>query len=188
MEDNQNFCIRCGQILSDSDKFCPACGARVPGRSPEQVEAERQAVRDGMSRRLNWAVALMLIYGIPFLIIGVWMLVDLNGIVETFMSSPTYAGYIEYYGLSEAEIHDLFYWESIAYVIAGVCGIVSGILCYKRTGYWAAVLLCLVSMFTGAAGLFALFMGMFAFWIIITSRPVFTKYQGELEDALQEIR
>ena len=39
--DNQNFCTRCGHLLSDSARFCPECGARVPGRNPEQVEEEK---------------------------------------------------------------------------------------------------------------------------------------------------
>lgn len=186
MSDNQNFCVKCGQVLSESDKYCPACGARVPGRSPEQVEAEKQLIRDSMSSRLNWAVALMLIYSIPFIIIGIWIMADLNGIVDTIWTDPLYADYIDYYGLTQTEIHDLFYWASITYIISSICGIVSAVLCYKRIVYWGAVLLCLISMFTGAAGLFALFMGLFAFWIIITSRPIFSKYTDELDQFLEE--
>ena len=52
MEDNQNFCVQCGQYLAEDAKFCPSCGARVPGRNPDLVEQDRQAVRDVMKYRM----------------------------------------------------------------------------------------------------------------------------------------
>ena len=58
MEDNQNFCVQCGQYLAEDAKFCPSCGARVPGRNPDLVEQDRQAVRDVMKYRMYWAIAL----------------------------------------------------------------------------------------------------------------------------------
>ena len=54
--------------------------------------------------------------------------------------------------------------------------------------FWIAVILCIVSMFTGAMGLFALFMGMFAFWTILTSKLAFVEYQDQLEGELDKIQ
>ena len=54
--------------------------------------------------------------------------------------------------------------------------------------YWVALILCIVSMFTGAMGLFALFMGMFAFWTILTSRLAFNEYSEQFEDELSRIQ
>ena len=203
MEDNQNFCVQCGQILADDAKFCPACGARVPGRNPEQVEQERQAVRDVMKYRMYWAVALMLIYSIPFLIIGVYLAVDLDSIVNMLMTDPLYADYVDYYGWTYDQLHEVLYYASFAYILSSVCGIVSSVLCWKRTQYWVALILCIVSMFTGAMGLFALFMGMFAtgamglfalfmgmfaFWTILTSKLSFREYEDQLEGELNKIQ
>ena len=98
--DNQNFCVQCGELLAPEARFCPACGTRVPGRNPEQVEAEKQAVRDVMKARLNWAIALMLIYSIPFLIIGIYISVDLDGLANMIMTDPLYADFVDYYGLT----------------------------------------------------------------------------------------
>lgn len=186
--DNQNFCIQCGQFLAADAKFCPACGARVPGRNPEQVEAEKQEIRDVMKSRLNWAIALMLIYSIPFLIIGIYILVDLDGIVNMIMTDPLYADYVDYYGWTASQLTDVFQIAGYAYILSSFCGIVSSVLCWKRTKYWIAVILCIVSMFTGAMGLFALFMGMFAFWTILTSKLAFVEYQDQLEGELDKIQ
>ena len=188
MSDNQNFCVHCGQTLAVDAKFCPACGTRVPGRNQEQVMEERQAVRDVVKSRLNWAVALMLIYSIPFLIIGAYLLVDLDGIVNMIMTDPLYADYVDYYGWTYDQLHEVFQYAGYAYILSSVCGIISAVLCYRKTMYWVALILCIVSMFTGAMGLFALFMGMFAFWIILTSRLGFREYQDQFEEELNRIQ
>lgn len=188
MEDNQSFCTKCGTILSDGDKFCPSCGNRVPGRSPEQVEAEKNEIRSAMGRRLNWAVGIMLIYSIPLLILGIMILIDIDYMVDAIFNSPTYQSYIEYYGLTEADFHDALQIAGIMYIVSAVCGIGSSILCYKRTSYWIAIVLCLVSMFIGVAGFFVLFMGLFAFWIILTSKGCFSKYADQLDAELDKIQ
>lgn len=188
MEDNQNFCIHCGQTLAADAKFCPACGTRVPGRNQEQVEEERQAIRDVMRVRLNWAIALMLIYSVPFLIAGIYLAVDLDGIVNMLMTDPLYTDYVDYYGWTYDELHGVFQVASFAYILSSVCGIASSVLCWKKTKYWIAVILCLVSMFTGAMGLFALFMGIFAFWTILTSKLAFREYSDDLESELNKIQ
>lgn len=188
MEDNQNFCIHCGEILATDAKFCPKCGARIPGRNQEQVEEEKQAVRDGMKYRLYWAIALMLIYSIPFLIIGIYLMVDLDGIVNMIMTDPLYADYVDYYGWTYDQLTDVFQIASYAYILSSVCGIISAALCWKRRFYWVALVLCIISMFTGAMGLFALFMGMFAFWTILTSKLAFQEYQDQLEGELSKIQ
>ena len=186
--DNQNFCVQCGELLAPEAKFCPACGTRVPGRNPEQVEAEKQAVRDVMKSRLNWAIALMLIYSVPFLIIGIYISVDLDGLANMIMTDPMYADIVDYYGLTYDEVHDVFQVAGYAYILSSLCGIVASVLCWKRSMYWVALILCIVSMFTGAMGLFALFMGMFAFWTILTSRLAFNEYSEQLEDELSRIQ
>lgn len=188
MEDNQNFCIRCGEVLATDAKFCPKCGVRIPGRNQEQVEEERQAVRDGLKYRLYWAIALMLIYSVPFLIIGIYFVADLDGIVNTIMTDPFYASYVDYYGWTYDELYDVLQVASYAYIISSICGIAAAVLCWKRVGYWAALVLCIISMFVGATGLFALFLGMFAFWAILTSKLSFKKYEGQLEQELNQIQ
>ena len=186
--DSQNFCEKCGQLLSENAKFCPACGTRVPGRSPEQVEEEKAQVHTFMTSRLKWAVALMLIYSIPFLIIGIWFTVDIDNIVNTLMTDPSLADYIEYYGITYDEAHAYVQYAGIAYLVSSVCGILSSVLCWKRKLYWVALILCIISMFTGVAGLFALFMGLFAFWIILSSKMAFQEYSEQLESELEKIR
>ena len=97
-----------------------------------------------MKYRMYWAVALMLIYSIPFLIIGVYLAVDLDSIVNMLMTDPLYADYVDYYGWTYDQLHDVLYYASFAYILSSVCGIVSSVLCWKRTQYWVALILCIV--------------------------------------------
>lgn len=88
--DNQNFCTRCGHMLSESARFCPECGARVPGRNPEQVEEEKQAIRSAMDRQLRWAAILMIIYSVPFLVIGVYTAFSVESMAASWSTIPTF--------------------------------------------------------------------------------------------------
>lgn len=170
MSEEINFCTRCGRSLSPNDIFCPECGFRVAKPDPEEQKAAETAMFDAMSSRLKIGVAMMLIYAIPMLILGLYILVDAATITDVL-----YGAYQEYAGVTEEEIDQLVKWAGYAYLISGVTGCAASALCLKTKAYWVAVTLCIMSMFTGVMGLFALFMGMISFWIVLTSKPLFDR-------------
>lgn len=187
-QDNQNFCTRCGCSLSDQARYCPECGARVPGRNPEQVEEEKQMVRTAVGRQLNWATALMLIYSVPFLVLGIYTAVSIDSMTDLIVNDPNFSSYADMYGLTYDEVHSYFEYAAYAYIISSVCGIASAACCWKKSHYWAALVLCIVSIFTGAAGFLALFLGFIAMWMIMTAKLGFKEYADRLDDALSEIQ
>ena len=77
---------------------------------------------------------------------------------------------------------------AVAYLISSLSAFVACFCCYKRKYYWVAVVTCFISMFTGIAGFFALFMGMFALLEIIMSKLAFEEYNQQLESELNKIR
>ncbi len=168
MSDINAFCTRCGRNLSEIDRYCPECGMKVPGRTPEEDKAEEEAIKGALSTRLNIAVAMILIYSIPLLIVGLYILVDASTISDALF--PTYQ---EHFGYTQDEMDLLVKWSGYSCIISSVLGIAAAALSYKRRAYWAAVFLCIVSMFSGVLGFLALFMGMIAFWLILTSKPLF---------------
>lgn len=170
MSEEINFCTRCGRKLSENDRFCPECGFRVAEPDPEEQKAAEAAVFDAMASRLRISVVLMLIYAIPMLILGLYILVDASTITDVL-----YGAYQEYAGVTEAEIDQLVKWAGYAYLVSGVTGCAASALCLKTKAYWVAVTLCMMSMFTGVMGFFALFMGMIAFWLVLTSKPLFDR-------------
>ena len=156
--DNQNFCTRCGHVLSESARFCPECGARVPGRNPEQVEEEKQAIRSAMDRQLRWAAILMLIYSIPFLVIGVYTALSIDSMTDLVVNDPNFSSYADMYGLTYDEVHEYFEYAGYAFILSSVLGLVSALCCWKRSHFWVALVFCVLSVFTGAAGFVAMFM------------------------------
>ena len=187
MVDNQNFCEKCGQYLNEGAAFCPACGARVPGRSPEQIEAEREQVRSVMASRLKWAAMMMLVYSIPFLVLGIYISVSLDSIVSELINNPSYESYMELIGLFETELHTLLQQCGLMFIVSSVCGILSSVLCFKRRLYWVAVILCILSFIIGSTGFFALFMGLGAFWLLLSSKLAFDEYSDKLDEELAKI-
>lgn len=186
-ESSQNFCTRCGRKLEPGTAFCPECGLRVPGKSEEQVREEKEQIRGFLQTRLKWAAAMMLIYSIPFLIIGVYISVSLDSLVNELFTNPAYSDVIDFYGLTESEMTDLFGYLGILYIISSLFGIVSSVLCLKRRMYWVAMVLCIMSFLTGAAGLFALFMGLGAFWMILGSKLGFQEYADQFDEECSKL-
>lgn len=150
---------------------------KVPGRTTEEDKAEAEAVNSLLSKRLNIAVALILIYSIPLLLLGLYILIDASTISDALF--PTYE---EHFGYTHDEMDLLVEWTGYTCIISSVLGIVAAALSYKRRAYWVAVFLCIVSMFTGVLGLLALFMGMVAFWLILTSKPLFDAAKAPAAD------
>lgn len=187
MDNNQKFCTRCGKQLGQDVTFCPDCGLRVPGMAPEQVEQERGMVREILDSRLKWAAAMMLIYSIPFLILGVYIAVGVDGFVDELFTNPAYADYVDFYGLTPDEVTEICQYVSIMYVVSSICGIVSAVLCLKKRMYWVASIFCVLSFLLGCVGFFALFMGLGAFWLIMTSKLGFQEYSEKLDAELEKI-
>lgn len=185
MEGNQqSFCTHCGQNLREGDLFCPACGTRVPTADPHMAEAEKAQVREGIQRQLRWAAMLMLVYSIPFLILGIYVLVDMNSLVDALMGNPQF---VEYSGFTREEVVVYFQYAGFMYIVSSLCGIGSAVLCWKGTKFWFAVILCIMSIIIGGAGFLAIFMGLFAFWMILSGKLGFEEYSEKLEQALEQI-
>lgn len=185
LTEEQRFCTYCGQNLSGNARFCPSCGTKVPSDDPAVAEAEKAKIKDSLGNQLNWAAVLMLVYSVPFLIFGLYLLIDLNSIVDILMADPNF---VEMYGFSREEVTQYFNYAVFAYLASSICGIVSAVLCWKRMHYWVALILCIFSVFTGAAGFLALFMGLFAFWMILAGRIGFSEYSDKLDEELAQMR
>ncbi len=186
--DSQSFCTYCGQFLDTDVRFCPGCGTRVPGRNPDDVQQERQVVKDALDRQLRWAAYMMLVYSIPFLLIGLYVIIVADELAEVLMNDPTFRGYIDYYGFTIDDVRGYFEYAGFAYLTSSIFGIASAFLCMKRARFWLATLLCILSVLSGVAGFFALFLGLFAFWFIISARLGFKEKEEELNAALDQIQ
>lgn len=188
MEDgSHNFCTRCGRNLEPGVAFCPECGLRVPGKTDEQVREEKEQIRTFMQKRMKWAAIMMLVYSIPFLFIGAYIIVCADSLVTELFTNPMYAEAIDFYGVTEAEMKNLFDYLGILYVISSLFGVISSVLCIKRRLYWVAMVTCILSFLLGAAGFFALFMGLGAFWLILSSKLGFEEYSEQFDEEFSKI-
>ncbi|MDO5852791.1 MAG: zinc ribbon domain-containing protein [Thermoplasmata archaeon] len=186
-EDTSGFCAHCGHYLKDGERFCPECGTRVPAADPEEAARERAEVKEAVGRQLRWASIILLVYSIPFLALGIAFLLFSDGIADYVFSDGAFDSYIEYYGFTQDEVRTYLQYSALAFLASGLCGIASAALCWKRTRYWLAVVLCILSVFAGSTGLLSLFLGLLAFWMVIVSKPAFREYEGRLDEELSRI-
>lgn len=186
-DDVRNFCTRCGHMLSDGTRFCPECGLRVPGANPEQVEEERQAIRDAMGRQLRWATAVMVIYSVPFLVLGIYAATNIGSMTDLIVNDPNFSGYADMYGLTYDEVYSYFEYAALGFIASSVCGLVCAVCCWRRAHFWAAFLLCMAAILLGSMGFISMFLGFIALWLIIGSKPGFREYSDRLEEELSRM-
>lgn len=187
MTDQIEFCAQCGAKLSLNTKYCPECGNRVPGRNQEAVEAEKEMIRTAIRSRPRWAGYLMLIYGIPLLCMGLYYLIDAQGITDMLWQNSTFVDQMNSLGITMEEFEKYLIYFGSAWIISGASGIISAALCFTRKHYYVALVLCIISAILAVSGFIAMFFGLISFWIILSSKLGFKEYESKMEEELQVI-
>ena len=170
--DDINFCPACGRNVSPGTEFCPACGMRLSG--PAEVSVTAVTEKKGRDR-INIAVALILLYSVPLIFLGLYVLVNAAAIAEMlfkfYEDTPVYSVLTEYYTV---ETMTAFLKQTAAAAIAGgAAGITSAVLALKRRLWAPTILLCLMSAGIAIMSLIGLVMGLIAFWLLYKAKPAF---------------
>ena len=154
---------------------------------PKAVEADREVIRESVKARSKWAGYIMLIYGIPLLCLGLYYFIDAQGIVDALWQNSIFVEEMSELGITKGEAEQYLIYFGSAWIIAGAAGIISSILCFKRTHYYFALGLCAISALFAASGMFTLLLGIMAFWMILTSKYGFKEHEPKLEEELEKI-
>ena len=145
-------------------------------------------VREFMDKRLKWCTILMLIYSVPFLFIGIWYNLNAADLAQTLMTDPLYKDVVDMFELTYQEAVDSYEVVGIAYILSAIFGFISAFLCWKKRMFWVATITCLLSLITGVAGFFAIFVGLITLWMIFSSKLAFAEYSEQYEEALESIQ
>ena len=103
------------------------------------------------------------------------------------VNDPNFSSYADAYGLTYDEVCEYFEYAGYAFILSSVLGLISALCCWKRSHFWVALVFCILSVFTGAAGFVAMFMGLIALWMIIVARGRFVEYEKNFEEILSKI-
>ncbi|MCK9322396.1 MAG: zinc-ribbon domain-containing protein [Candidatus Methanomethylophilaceae archaeon] len=187
MSDHSEFCTQCGAKLNSNNHFCPECGAGVPGMNPEKVKAEKEAIRESIKGRLGWAGIMILVYSVPFLIMGLYYLFDSTSIANALWNNSTIHQQLINMGWTFENLKDYLMYFGAGWLISGATGIIAAVACFKRTNYYVAMIFCLISALFAITGIFAFLLGFLAFWFIMSSKLGFKENEAELEEQLNTI-
>lgn len=185
MTNQERFCEKCGINLGDNARFCPSCGFRIPGRNQEEIAKEKEMIRETAHIRSKWAGYLMLIYSLPLLVLGIYYFADAGGLASTLWNNPTTNQQFVEWGLVYDDIVKYLQYFGIGWLVTGISGIASAVLCIKRQHYYIALFLCIVSVLFSVTGFFTLIIGLIAFWFVISSAIGFKENEEKLEKILE---
>lgn len=84
------FCVKCGNQLTEDDKFCPKCGTKRIEEVSAYTKGPNASVgKDWVSRSMVVISCLMIVGGffLPFLVIGIWGFYEKASIVTFLVES-----------------------------------------------------------------------------------------------------
>lgn len=130
MAERQRFCIRCGSTLQEGQHICTQCGGS-DGQVPEGNVDVR--VISGNKVRMNWAIILLLVYGIFSLVEGIFAAFFAEQMVDYIeMIMKTDIQSIFGSGMTRGEIIRMLTIEGYISLFSGAFATIAGILCVKR--------------------------------------------------------
>lgn len=183
---DEEFCVKCGVKLSKDAYFCPSCGYHVPGKEEAEKAAERNYLINMFQSHAKWAGYLMLIYGIPLLILGLYYLFDSNGIANSLWNDSNIHQQLVDWGITYDELVKYLQYWGAGWLISGVAGILSAVLCIKRRSYILALILSMISVVFAITGFITFLIGLIAFWLVASSKLGFEEYKDDLEEFLKD--
>ena len=140
----ERHCDRCGNLIPEGSDYCPTCGAGIDGCSPTDACIYRG--RKGYDKKeddLSKVPLMMIVYGIIALVGGLLMFYNGSTIESSWTSIADSEGL--YAGLTMDQFVNLATRAGMAFIISGVCALISGFLANKRMMYVPCIALCIVS-------------------------------------------
>jgi len=144
MDDDINFCPRCGKNLAAGASYCPACGASM---GDPNVQTREEIAMDAKNEgRINIAVWILVIGAAISIISGLIMIVTMGDMVHTVfeMIEDMMPGVY-----TEESLRSLLVMSFVISMVCASLGIVSALLAVKRRQWVFAIILGLVASFFG---------------------------------------
>ncbi|MCQ2078741.1 MAG: zinc ribbon domain-containing protein [archaeon] len=179
------YCTECGNELSPSDRFCPACGATVRecgepvAPVAETTYARPVAVNGGMTHKI---AMLGLLWGIIAVFSGAFVLLDLGSMVDTFIETAQSmdAGngqnlweYLLSNGFGRGDVQNIYTILGVGFLVSGACALASAHLTHRRQNHSVALMLMLISALTSAMGMLSLIVGLVVSYYLYKSKDEF---------------
>jgi heme/copper-type cytochrome/quinol oxidase subunit 3 len=162
MDDDINFCPRCGKNLTTGASYCPACGA---GMGDPNVQTREEIAMDAKNEgRINTAVWILIICAALSIFTGLFMIITIGDMVHTIFETidSTVPGYY-----TEASLRSLLVMSFVISMICASLGIVAALLATKRRLWLLVIILGLV------ASLFGCIFGLIAVYLLYKAKTAF---------------
>lgn len=176
MNTDGKFCTRCGKNISAEAQFCSECGAPVEG---SRADAEmKKAVKDyetamAESRR-TWVIFLMVLFSIPAIVIGVYMVFSIPQMMEVIVKNADYISWAEAYNVTPAMTESMLNYFAYLMLASGACVAVAAVCVVMRRYWLVAVILTLIGSFLFCGSIFGVLIGLLVTWMIYTMKDTFT--------------
>lgn len=187
MAEDIQFCPYCGRKFSEQRAVCNECGCRIPGVIIRLSEPQKEKIRTDLRNYSKLAGYILIAYSVPLLIMGLCRVISSQGLVDFIWYAPGTASVAERWDFTMDDLK--YYVDSlgIGWALSGVTGVVAAMVCFARRYYWVALLFITASVIFSTTGVFTLFMGMVAYWYLLSSKFAFAEYTALLEEEIGDM-
>ena len=162
MDDDINFCPRCGKNLTAGALYCPACGA---GMGDPNVQSREEMAMDAKNEgRINMAVIILMVGAALSIMSGLYTYFTLADSVQAMFELIDSMAPGLY---TEESLRSMLELSCVITIVCGSMGIVAALLALKRR-FWIAVMILAI-----IASPFGLFICLISAYLLYKARAAF---------------
>ena len=171
-----SFCTRCGERVSEEALYCPSCGCPIEGRVDPKLDGmsvQQFMEKEIIDSKVKFNTMLLLIYGIPVILMGIYMLFRLDQLTSILLADSMVQEAMVQYSLTSADITAALKYMGILITVSGSLALVAAYCVYNRK-FWIVAVICTATasvLFT--MSIFGLLIGLLVTWSIIGLKPYF---------------
>jgi hypothetical protein len=167
------FCTQCGATLKESATFCQECGTPVSGTVAGGTQVYRGKGTDNNNGKLLVVTGLLVILAVLMFFFGALVLLDIDGMVNEFMSDPENVQLMIEYGITEELFKAMMEITGYMFVAVGVLALIDAALTFAKRFWGLALALSIILTVVTFVSMIGLLVGIMVIYFQYTAKSEF---------------
>lgn len=172
---DDKFCTKCGSKVPASAQFCQECGEVVAGSEAYRQREEDMATfnKTIAESRTMWLRFLLALYGLPALVMGIYIVLDASSIANTAWNNGDILNWLNEHDITYDQLLDYVNYVGYLVIASGALVTISLVLTCLQRFRIIAFTCCLIGSFLCFFSLFGMLIGIMVSWMILSAKDTY---------------